>query len=149
MTNLSGSIKKLKNISGKKLLVYIVLYFVFGMFMNALGTHLEIAKFTYWWQVITCYVFYMIPVSIALNGYHFFTQYAYGLVAMGFLEFAGYTLGTSYVFPNNILEQWFGPYTFALGMAIFFAVYFPLGNWAVNLIHDKFLTKNVVKNLQK
>lgn len=126
-----------------------VLYFVFGVIMNALGSYLEIAKFTYWWQVITCYIFYMIPVSIALNGYSFFTQYAFGLVAMGFLEFGGYAFETSYIYPNNILEQWFGSHTFALVMALFFALYFPLGNRAVNWIHDKFLTKKVKKNLQK
>lgn len=149
MMNMSNSIAKFKNISGKKLLIYVVLYFVFGMLMNAIGAYLEIAKFTYWWQVISCYIFYMIPVSIALNGHSFFTQYAYGLVAMGFLEFGGYALGTSYIYPNNILDQWFGPHTFALGMALFFALYFPFGNWTVNLIHDKFLTKYVNKNLQK
>lgn len=148
MMILSSSLDKLKNISGKKLLIYIVLYFAFGMFMNALGSYLEIAKFTYWWQVITCYVFYMIPVSVVLNGYSFFTQYAYGLVAMGILEFGGYAFGTSYVYPNNIVEQWFGPHTFALGMALFFALYFPLGNWIVNYMHGKLLVKNVNNNLQ-
>ena len=87
----------------------------------------------------------MIPVSLLLRGYSFFTQYAYGLVAMGFLEFGGYVLRTSYVFPNNILDQWFGPHTFALGMALFFALYFPLGNLLVDKIHTLIFTKKELK----
>ena len=132
----SEIISKLKETSPKKLLVYIVLYFSFGMLMNAFGAWVEIAKFTFWWQVISCYILYMIPISILVNGYTLFTQYAYGLVAMGFLEFGGYALGTSYIYPNNILVQWFGPHTFALGMALFFALYFPLGNMLVNRIYQ-------------
>ena len=103
--------------------------------MNAFGAYVEIAKFTFWWQIITCYVLYMIPISILLRGYPFFTQYAYGLAAMGFLEFGGYALNTSYIYPDNILDQWFGPHTFALGMALFFDLYFPVGNYFVNNIY--------------
>ena len=138
-------INKLKETPPKKILVYILLYFSFGMLMNTFGNAAEIAKFTYWWQVIICYILFMIPVSLLLRGYSFFTQYAYGLVAMGFLEFGGYVLRTSYVFPNNILDQWFGPHTFALGMALFFALYFPLGNLLVDKIHTLIFTKKELK----
>lgn len=129
-------IGKFKGVSKTQLLIYIIIYFSFGMLMNWFGSALEIAKFNFWWQVITCYILYMIPVSLLLRGYSFFTQYAYGLVAMGILEFGGYALKTSYIFPNNILDQWFGPHTFALGMALFFALYFPLGNMVVDFIHS-------------
>ena len=105
--------------------------------MNYIGITFEIARFENWWQVVTCYGLYMIPVSVWLLGKPVFRQYAYGLVAMGLLEFSGYALHTSYVYPNNILVEWFSPYTFALVMAMFFAAYFPIGNWAVERIHDR------------
>tara|TARA_R110002124_G_scaffold287364_1_gene474030 strand:+ start:59877 stop:60236 length:360 start_codon:yes stop_codon:yes gene_type:complete len=119
------------------------------MGMNTFGEWAEIAKFTHWWQVITCYIIYMVPLSIFLTQFSYFNQYAYGLIAMGLLEFSGYALETSYVYPNNLLINWFGPYTFALIMTLFFATYFPLGNYVVNWIHGKMLIIFVKKNLQK
>lgn len=127
--------KKLLGVEKDRLIIYIVLYSIVGFSMNAIGANLEIAKFTHWWQVISCYLLYMIPVSLLLRNYSFFNQYCYGLLAMGLLEFGGYALQTSYVFPDNILVQLFGPYTFALTMTLFFAFYFPLGNLAVEKIH--------------
>ncbi|WP_109299641.1 hypothetical protein [Aquimarina sp. AU474] len=117
------------------ILTYVVIYFLWGLGMNRFGAEMEIARFSYWWQVITCYILYMVPISILLKNYTFFNQYAYGLVAMGILEFLGYWLHTSYVYPNNILDQIFSPQNFSLGMALFFALYFPAGNWLVQKIH--------------
>jgi len=133
---------RLRKVERKRLLIYIIVYFLWGLLMNWIGQQLEIAKFTYWWQVISTYIFYMVPISILLKDYPFFTQYAYGLIAMGLLEFGGYALGTSYIYPDNILEQLFGPHTFALAMALFFAFYFPVGNWAVNRLYLRFVDKN-------
>ncbi len=45
-----------------------------------------------------------------------------------FLEFSGYALQTSYAYGDNILDYFFGIRNFSLAMAIFFALYFPLGN---------------------
>lgn len=121
----------------KRLLaVYVVLYFAWGMGMDWFGATVQIATFTYWWQVITVYLLYMIPISLVLRGLPFHMQYAYGLIAMGLLEFGGYALETSIAFPNNILDQFFGERNFALAMALFFALYFPLGNWAVSKIYS-------------
>ncbi|WP_374959199.1 hypothetical protein [Gilvibacter sp.] len=121
----------------KRLLaVYVVLYFAWGMGMDWFGATVHIATFTYWWQVITVYLLYMIPISLILRGLPFHMQYAYGLIAMGLLEFGGYALETSIAFPNNILDQFFGERNFALAMALFFALYFPLGNWAVSKIYS-------------
>ncbi|WP_378182118.1 hypothetical protein [Aquimarina sp. SS2-1] len=117
-------------------LTYIIIYFIWGLGMNAFGTEMEIARFANWWQIITCYILYMVPISILLKDYNFFNQYAYGLVAMGILEFLGYWLQTSYVYPNNILDQLFNPQNFSLGMALFFALYFPAGNWLVDKTHN-------------
>lgn len=96
--------------------------------MNEFGKWAEIAQFTYWWQVITCYVLYMIPISLVLRKMPWIQQYAYGLIAMGVLEFLGYWLETSIAYEDNLIDQLFNERNFSLGMALFFASYFPLGN---------------------
>ncbi len=124
------------------ILIYCLVYFIWGLGMNWFGTVAEIAKFTYWGQVFTCYILYMVPISLLLRNLPFHTQYAYGLIAMGFLEFGGYYFETSYAYPNNLVEQLFGIRNFALGMALFFALYFPLGNWAVGKIYKDIIKGN-------
>ncbi len=126
------------------LLVYIIVYFIWGLGMNEIGKYLEIARFTYWWQVITVYLIYMIPISLLLREMPFHRQYAYGLIAMGVLEFSGYVLQSSYAYPNNMLDQAFGIRNFTLGMALFFALYFPAGNWLVGKIYNGVFRSNVV-----
>ncbi len=132
---LTKHINTLKTTPKTLILIYIIIYFFWGLGMNRFGAEMEIARFTFWWQVITCYILYMVPISILLREYNFFNQYAYGLVAMGILEFLGYWLQTSYVYDNNILDQFFNPQNFSLGMALFFALYFPAGNWLVTKVH--------------
>ena len=130
----SWAVNNLK-VDYRLIFTYCIIYFAWGMFMNWFGNELEIARFTFWWQVISCYIFYMVPISLLLRKLPFHMQYAYGLVAMGLLEFGGYFFKTSYAFPDNILDELIGIRNFTLGMALFFALYFPLGNWAVGKIY--------------
>ncbi len=123
------------------LLLYCIVYLLWGICMNQVGQYLEIAKFVHWWQVITCYILYMVPISLVLRGLPFHMQYAYGLIAMGLLEFGGYALETSYAYPDNILDKLFNTRNFSLGMALFFALYFPLGNWGVGKIYTSWFKK--------
>ena len=123
------------NVDKRLLVLYCLVYFAWGMAMDWFGTQVEIARFTYWWQVITCYILYMVPISLLLRKLPFHAQYAYGLVAMGFLEFAGYAFQSSYAYPNNLLDNFFGIRNFSLGMALFFALYFPFGNWGVGRLY--------------
>ena len=122
-------------------LLYVLIYGLWGLGMNALGAALEIARFTYLWQVFTVYILYMVPISLMLRGMSGFKQYAYGLVAMGLLEFAGYALETSYAYPENIVDQLFGVRNFSLAMSLFFALYFPLGNALVTFLYSTLLQK--------
>ena len=115
--------------------LYCVVYLLWGLAMNWVGMELEIAKFVYWWQVATTYIIYMVPISLLLRGLPFHAQYAYGLVAMGLLEFVGYSLESSYAYPNNMLDQLFNERSFSLALALFFAFYFPLGNWGVGKLY--------------
>src|SRR5437660_12387282 len=106
-------------------LIYAVTYFLAGTMMNQVGQRLEIAKFVFWWQVITVYVFYMLPISIVLRILPWWQQYLYGLFPMGLLEFGGYALHSSYAYPHNILDRFFSDRNFSLAMVLFFAAYFP------------------------
>lgn len=131
---------KLK-VDKRLIFIYCVVYFSWGMVMDWFGVQVEIAHFTYWWQVITCYILYMVPISLLLRKLPFHAQYAYGLVAMGLLEFGGYALESSYAYPNNLMDQFFNERNFALGMALFFALYFPMGNWGVQKIYTVLFKK--------
>lgn len=133
--------KKKLDVDKKLVLIYIIVYAAWGIGMNFFGTYMQIAKFTYWWQIITCYLLYMIPISLMLRNLPFHAQYAYGLVAMGFLEFGGYALRSSYAYPDNLLDKIFSPQNFSLGMALFFALYFPAGNRIVNKIYTAIFKK--------
>jgi hypothetical protein len=116
-------------------ITYVATYFVVGTFMNNVGQWLAIARFTYWWQVITVYVLYMVPISVAFRGLPWWRQYLYGLLPMGLLELGGYALHSSYAYPHNLIDRFLDPRNFALVMALFFAAYFPLLNALVAFIH--------------
>jgi hypothetical protein len=111
------------------------------MGMDAFGAFAEIARFTYWWQVITVYILYMVPFSLLLKDLKWHEQYAYGVITMAALEFGGYALGTSIAYDNNLLDQYFTERNFALAMTMFFGLYYPAGNWLVGKIHQTIFTK--------
>ena len=113
---------------------YAITYFCIGTLMNQVGQWLEIARFTHWWQVITVYVIYMVPISVLLRGLPWWQQYLYGLLPMGLLELGGYAFHTSYAYPGNILDRYLDPRNFSLAMVLFFAAYFPLLNALVATI---------------
>lgn len=124
-------------------IVYFLVYFIWGISMNEFGKFMEIACFTYWWQVITVYLLYMVPLSIWMRNFQWYDQYAYGLFCMGILEFGGYSLGTSIAFENNLIDKIFGIRNFSLAMTLFFGFYFPLGNWLVNHVHQLILKQKI------
>ena len=117
---------------------YAIVYFLVGTVMNQAGQWLHIARFTYWWQVITVYVLYMVPISALLRRQPWWQQYLYGLLPMGLLELGGYALHSSYAYPGNLLDQWLDPRNFSLAMTLFFAAYFPLLNGLVALVRRIF-----------
>ncbi|MBL4605456.1 MAG: hypothetical protein JKY02_07320 [Flavobacteriaceae bacterium] len=126
----------------KLIFLYVIIYFLWGTGMDAFGEYMELAKFNYWWQVITVYLVYMIPISLLLRGLPFHMQYAYGLIAMGLLEFGGYLMESSYAYPDNLMDQYLNIRNFSLGMALFFALYFPLGNALVGGVYKLIFKKS-------
>lgn len=124
----------------QKWMVYILFYGVWGIAMNQLGVTAKIARFKYKAQIISCYILYMVPVSILLSSLPWYEQYFYGLFFMGILELSGYSIRSSIAYENNILDKIFSPRNFTLAMTLFFASYFPLGNWIVENIHSALFT---------
>ena len=116
---------------------YAVTYFLAGTLMNQVGQWLEIARFTYWWQVITVYVLYMVPLSVIFRRLPWWQQYLYGLFPIGLLEFGGYALHSSYAYPHNLLDRLFSERNFSLAMVLFFSAYFPLLNALVSGLHGR------------
>jgi hypothetical protein len=114
---------------------YIVTYLLVGTTMNQVGQWLLIARFTFWWQVLTVYILYMVPISVLLRRMPWWQQYLYGLLPMGLLELGGYALHSSYAYSANILDRVLDPRNFSLAMTLFFAAYFPLLNTLVNRLH--------------
>lgn len=115
--------------------IYVAIYFLWGVGMHNFGIAVRIARFRHWLQIIPCYILYMIPISLLLREMPWYEQYVYGLFFMGIYEFGGYALRTSIAYKDNILDRFFSPQNFALGMTLFFASYFPLGNWLVEVVY--------------
>lgn len=134
--------KQKLNVDKRLIFIYVIIYFAWGMGMDKFGAIIEIAKFTYWWQVITVYIGYMIPISLLLRKLPFHAQYAYGLVTMGLLEFGGYAIESSYAYPDNLVDQFFNVRNFSLGMALFFALYYPAGNWITGKVYKLLFKKD-------
>jgi len=115
----------------RQILLYAVLYLACGVAMNALGKLLRIAEFLSWWQVISCYVLYLVPASLLVRRQGILQQYCYGLLALAPFELLGYAVGTSRAYPGNVLDRILGEHNFTLAMVVFFAWILPLGNRTV------------------
>ena len=134
-------ISNLLNTDPLLLATYVVIYLLWGIAMHNFGIYTQIARFKHWWQIITCYVLYMIPISLLLKDLVWYEQYVYGLFFMGILEFSGYTIRSSVAFEGNMIDRFFGIRNFTLAMTLFFASYFPIGNWGVGLIFEALFGK--------
>lgn len=133
---LSDSIEILSQTPAKLWLVYILFYGLWGTAMHHFGIYVKIARFKYALQIISCYILYMVPLSILMKELPWYQQYAYGLFFMGILEMGGYTIKSSIAYDNNLLDKIFTVRNFSLAMTLFFAAYFPLGNWIVENLYN-------------
>jgi hypothetical protein len=108
--------------------LYVAIYATAGFINNHLGQLWELARFAHWWQVLTCYVLYLVPWSLAVRGLRIEQQYLWGLLALGVLELGGYSLGTSIAYPGNVFDRLFTERNFSLLMTLMFAGLLPAGN---------------------
>jgi hypothetical protein len=129
-------LQKLANTPLSIYFIYLLIYIPWGFAMNEFGKWAEIAQFNNWWQVLTCYGLYMIPISVLLRKHSFITQYVFGFLAMAVMEFFASIFETSFAFEDNLIDQFFGIRNYTLALAFFFALYFPLGNYLVTKVHS-------------
>ena len=140
MSNGSGDAGLKETLAGKlqatrrQYVIYALVFFTWGCISNSIGKMLSIAEFGHWWQVFTCYVVYLVPVSLLLRDKSTFEQYVYGVFALAPLELLGYSLGTSIAHPDNLFDLVLGPRNFTLAMCVFFGIIPPVGNFLVRSI---------------
>jgi hypothetical protein len=118
----------------RTLLVTALLYAPIGLMNQRLGQWWHLAEFRHDWQVLTCYVLWLVPWSVAVRHLRVGEQYRWGLVCLALIELPGYALGTSIAHPGNALDAVFGERNFALIMTLGFAAFLPLGNAAAALV---------------
>ena len=99
--------------------------------MNELGTWLRVARFISKWQIISVYLLYLVPLALYVRGFSWFQQYLYSLFFIALLEFAGYSLKTSFIYENNLVDKAFTRSNFSLFMVLFFSLYIPFANRAL------------------
>lgn len=114
--------------------LYVAVYMIWGLTSNSIGKSLAIAEFAHWFQVFTCYVLYLVPVSLLVRHKSAFEQYVYGVFALAPLELVGYGIGTSIAHDGNILDAVLGPRNFSLAMTVFFGIIPPVGNSIVRAL---------------
>lgn len=154
-----NDIKQKLNVPFSLWATYIIFYFIWGTCMNQFGAWVGIAKFTYWWQVITCYCICMVPVSILIRDKSFLMQYVFGVIAIAPIEFLGYMNHTSIVLNvtqegntivnnGNLLAEIVDMKNFSLAMVMFFGIYYPLGNIMVKAVYTLLCKIGIVKSEQ-
>lgn len=89
-----------------------------GVIMNSLGHWLCVAHFRSWWQILTCYGGYVLPVALLVRRLAVRDQLLWGLVSMVPLELAGFALGSSVPCPDNWLDPILGARNFSLAMVV-------------------------------
>jgi hypothetical protein len=124
-------------VSRREGILYVALYLLLGLSMNALGKALRIAEFAHWWQVPISYVGYLVPISLWLRARSAADQFAWGMVALAPLELMGYALGTSLAHDGNIIDRLLGERNFALVMVMAFGALPLLGNRAVTALDHR------------
>lgn len=124
-------------ISPRLFAVYATFYLVWGLVMNSIGHTAQIAWFAHWWQVFTCYVVYLVPMSLLVRDKNWIDQYAYGVVILAPLEIVGYRIGSSIAADNNILDMILGERNFTLAMSVFFGIIPPIGNFVASSLYRK------------
>lgn len=125
------AVEELRNCPPQLAFFYAIVYFAWGMAMDQIGQAARIAQFLHWWQVLSVYVLYLAPVSIAFRRASWMKQYAVGVLALAPIELIGYRIGSSVAHEGNLLDTIFGPRNFTLVMTVFFGSYIPIGNAAV------------------
>lgn len=102
----------------RRFAVSAAVFLAMGFGMNALGHLLSIAWFKHWWQVVPCYLGYVLPLALVVRGSPTWMAWRTSVLAFIPLELIGYALGSSVVADGNIIAALLGPHNFTLVMVL-------------------------------
>ena len=127
-------VKWLRDTPPRAVLVAVVVFVALGIGMNALGHAWSIAWFRRWWQVVPCYVGYVLPLAVYVRGRSPASAWATSILAFIPLELAGYALGTSVIADDNVIAALLGPHNFTLAMVLLVSPTPLVGNAIVDVV---------------
>lgn len=118
----------------RRLLLSALVFVAIGVVMNAAGHLLCIAWFRQWWQIVPCYLGYVLPLALLLRGTPAGAAWRTSILAFIPLELVGYALGTSVVAEGNVIASILGPHNFTLAMVVLVSPTPLVGNAIVDVV---------------
>ena len=110
-----------------ELAVTCAVFLSIGILMNSFGQWAHIAEFRYSWQIVTCYLGFVVPLALFVRGLPLPLQYCVCVTAFIPLEVGGYAIGSSIAFDGNVFEAVFGLRNFTAVMVAGVAFIPPIG----------------------
>jgi len=110
-----------------ELAVTCAVFLCIGVLMNSFGQWAHIAEFRYSWQIVTCYLGFVVPLALFVRGLPLPLQYCVCVTAFIPLEVGGYAIGSSIAFDGNVFEAVFGLRNFTAVMVAGVAFIPPIG----------------------
>lgn len=119
----------------RRVLVTAVILLLVGVVMNGLGHLLSIGWFKHWWQVVPCYLGYVLPLTLVLRGAAS-TSAAWRTSILAFipLELIGYAIGSSVVGEGNLIAALVGEHNFTLVMVLLVSPTPLIGNFIADKV---------------
>lgn len=102
--------------------------------MNAAGHALAIAWFKSWWQVVPCYLGYVLPLALLMRPLPLWARWRMSVLAFIPLELVGYAIGTSVIAEGNVIAAVVGPHNFTLAMVLLVSPTPLIGNAVVDVV---------------
>lgn len=109
-----------------ELIVLALVFLAIGAGMSTFGKWARIARFGHDWQIVTCYLGYVLPMALLVRDLSFPLQYCVCVTLFLPLEVSGFALGSSIAFDGNAFEL-FGLRSFTAVMSAAVALIPPVG----------------------
>lgn len=131
---LDSLLARMRALSRGTALVSAAVFVALGLMMNGIGHALSIAWFKSWWQVLPCYLGYVLPLAILLRPLPANEQWRWSVLAFIPLELIGYAIGTSVIADDNVIAAVVGPHNFTLAMVLIVTPTPIIGNAIVDVV---------------
>lgn len=105
-------------VSPHRLALSAVVFLALGFAMNGAGHLFSIAWFKSWWQVVPCYLGYVLPLALFVRGRTLAEGWRIAVSAFIPLELIGYAIGSSVIAEGNVVAALLGPHNFTLAMVL-------------------------------